>query len=354
MEMRRETGYNENVKKKPVFDERMKKMKKTVSLLLALLLAFSLAAPALATEGEGAGAPKPTITKQPTGETVDEGGFAYFVARAENYTEIIWRIVSNDTTNTVQAADAPAYFGCQVYGLGTEQLEIYNIPAEMDGWRVEAMFKGPGGTEYSWGALIRVNGVTVKAPTISAQPQGLSLSSGESGILSVSAATLDGSLKFQWYANTANSNQGGTAIEGAGEASYTPEEITGTTYYYVAVSSMVNGRESDPVLSNAVAVTYAAPAGDETGTVAQETAAPGTPTPLVPVVNTPDDETEATEAPAETRDSSRSAATAQERAGNALNMLTIVGGVLAVAAIVGGITALIVRRRGDDEDEDEE
>ena len=132
-------------------------MKKTVSILLALLLVFSLSIQALATEPTG---PKPVVTKNPTGEEVDEGGTATFIASAENYTEIIWRIVSNDTTNTVQAADAPGYFGCQVYGLGTEVLTITNIPAEMDGWRVEAMFRGPGGVEFSWGALIRVNGVS--------------------------------------------------------------------------------------------------------------------------------------------------------------------------------------------------
>ena len=343
-------------------------MKKTISVLLALLLVFALGVPAFATEGSGPEAtaapaattaptgPKPNVTKNPTGETVDEGGSATFIARAENYTEIIWRIVSNDTTNTIQAADAPTYFGCEVYGLGTETLVISNIPAKMDGWRVEAMFKGPGGVEFSWGALIRVNGVSVKAPTISAQPQGLSLESGKTGTLTVSAATVDGSLAFQWYSNTANSNQGGTAIEGATEASYTPEEKTGTTYYYVAVSSVVDGRASDPTLSNAVAVTYAAPVASpepvETDPVESE--APSTQAPLVPVVDGQSDDPESTDTPSETKDNSRSSASAQERAGNALNMLTIVGGVLSVAAIVGGITALIVRRRGDDDEDDDE
>ena len=332
-------------------------MKKTVSILLALLLVFALSVPAFATEGNEPTEPKPNITKNPTGETVDEGGSATFIAHAENYNEIIWRIVSNDTTNTIQAADAPTYFGCEVYGLGTETLIISNIPAEMDGWRVEAMFKGPGGVEFSWGALIRVNGVSVKAPTISAQPQGLSLDSGKTGTLTVAAATTEGTLAFQWYSNTANSNQGGTAIEGATEASYTPEEKTGTTYYYVAVSSVANGRSSDPVLSNAVAVTYAAPVETQTdpdGSDPAESATPDTPAPLVPVVDGQTDETEPTDTPSENRDNSRSSASAQERAGNALNMLTIVGGILAAAAVVGGITALIVRRRGDDDEDDDE
>ena len=339
-------------------------MKKTISMLLALLLVFALGATAFATEGDtptetpaptaAPTGPAPTVTKSPTGETVDEGGYAVFIARADNYTEIIWRIVSNDTTNTVQAADAPAYFGCQVYGLGTEQLEISNITAAMDGWRVEAMFKGPGGVAFSNGALIRVNGVTIKAPTISAQPQGLSLASGQTGTLTVSAATTEGTLRFQWYSNTANSNQGGTAIEGATEATYTPAEITGTTYYYVAVSSVVNGRASDPVLSGAVAVTYAAPAATDPDAEPAESETPSTPAPLVPVVDTPTDDPEPT--PDDTAPDAQpdNRGSAQDRAGNALNMLTVVGGVLAVAAIVGGITALIVRRRGDDDDEDDD
>ena len=328
----------------------MREMKKLFCLLLALALVAALGAPAYATEGDTPGVPKPVITKQPTGETVDEGGSAVFVAHAENYTEIVWRIVSNDTTNTIQAVDAPTYFGCEVTGLGTERLEIFNIPASMDGWRVEAMFRGPGGTEYSWGALIRVNGVTVKAPSISAQPQPLSLASGQTGTLTVSAAATEGKTQFQWYSNTANSNEGGTLIEGATEATFTPPEITGTTYYYVAVTSVNNGRSSEAVLSNAVAVTYAAPAGLETPEP-DATSVPATPPPLVPVVDTPDDEPETT--PAQT-EPPRSAATPEERADNSLRMLTLVGGVLAVAAIVGGITALIVRARSGGDDEDDE
>ena len=323
-------------------------MKKLLSILLALTLVLALGA-AAAAEGD---IPKPVVTKQPTGETVDEGGSATFIASAENYTEIIWRIVSNDTTNTIQAADAPAYFGCEVYGIGTECLEIVNIPAAMDGWRVEAMFRGPGGVEFSWGALIRVNGVTVKAPTISAQPQGMSLASGETGTLTVSAAALEGTLHFQWYSNTANSNQGGTEIAGATEATYTPEEITGTSYYYVVVTSIVNGRSSDEVVSNAVAVTFSAPAVEQPETEPAQSAAPSTTAPLVPLVDTPDDEPEPT--PAQSTSDPRSASSPTDRADNSLRMLTLVGGVLAVAAIIGGITALVVRRREDDEDDDYE
>ena len=320
-------------------------MKKTVSALLALLLMLTLGATAYATESDY---PKPVVTKQPTGETVDEGGVATFVATADYADEIIWRIVSHDASNTVQAADAPAYFGCQVSGLGTSSLRIANITAAMDGWRVEAMFRGPGGVEFSWGALIRVNGVYVKQPTISAQPQPLSLASGEVGTLTVAAAAIEGELRFQWYQNLSNSNQGGTAIEGATASSYNPEEKTGTVYYYVEVKSVHNGRSSEPVISNCVAVTYAAPVPEEP----EESITPATVAPIAPVVDTPDDETPPTPAP--TADLNRSAAS-HERAEKALTMLGIFGGVLAVAALVGAISALVARRRGgsdDDEDDD--
>ena len=67
----------------------------------------------------------PKITKHPTGETVEVGGSAMFIARADNATEIVWRIVSADTTNTVPASDAGSYFtGITVSGLGTEKLTL--------------------------------------------------------------------------------------------------------------------------------------------------------------------------------------------------------------------------------------
>lgn len=334
-------------------------MKKTLCLLLALSLIVLLPAATAMAADTGDLSTRVTITKHPTGETVDVGDTAYFVATADNATAIKWRIVSNDTTNTIYASDAASYFdGLTVYGYDAETLCLFNIPASMDGWRVEAMFEGPGGPVYSNGALIRVNGVALKTPTIAAQPQGASLNSGETTTLSVSAATTTGSLRFQWYANTANSNLGGTAVDGATAASFTPPEVTGTTYYYVEVRSEENGRESDPVTSNAVAVSYAAPAQPDDMPDAQETDTPETsPTqaPLVPVVDTPaDDGSGYNTAVAPERDNTPSAGSSVQRASNALSMLTIVGGVLAVAAIAGGITALVLRGRGDDDEDDDE
>lgn len=60
--------------------------------------------------------------------------------------------------------------------------------------------------------------------------------------LTVTATVSDkGTLSYQWYRNTADSVAGGTAIEGADQATYTPP-ITeaGTTYYYCEVTNTQN------------------------------------------------------------------------------------------------------------------
>ncbi len=53
----------------------------------------------------------------------------------------------------------------------------------------------------------------------------------------ISVTAVGGSLSYQWYSNTTNSNSSGTLISGATASSYTPPTATaGTTYYYVVVS----------------------------------------------------------------------------------------------------------------------
>jgi hypothetical protein len=94
---------------------------------------------------------------------------------------------------------------------------------------------GPNVTSNISGALT-VNPVT----TISTQPSTSSQTvcpGAPFSALSVSA-TGPGTLTYQWYSNTSNSNSGGTAISGATNASFTPSSAsTGNTYYYVEVTS---------------------------------------------------------------------------------------------------------------------
>lgn len=118
-------------------------------------------------------APTPTVnpylrlTKSPTGEVVDEGGKALFVARAENYTSISWFVANSAGTIVYQdGTAAQAFPGLQVSGLGTETLCLNNIPYEMSGWRVYATFTGLGGPATTDSAYITVNKVSATYDSI--------------------------------------------------------------------------------------------------------------------------------------------------------------------------------------------
>ena len=67
----------------------------------------------------------------------------------------------------------------------------------------------------------------------------------------VSDAVGTGTLSYQWYYNTTNSNTGGILISGAVSNSYQPStSIAGTSYYYVVVSdSYCEGISYSPVVS---------------------------------------------------------------------------------------------------------
>ena len=224
------------------------------------------------------------VTKSPTGETVEKGGKATFVAHAAGATGITWRLVSADGVDTVNAAAAAQYFaGVEVWGIGTDSLTIKNIPDSMNGWLVEARFDGQGGPVYSGGARITVVGSSANgtvsdknprgrvvtapvngtaagsgtAPVINTQPKGAELTSGRSTTLSVTAGTNDGgTLRYQWYVSTSDDNSAGQAIAGATSSAYTPGELPGTRYYYVGVWSEKDGVKSGTVFSEPAAVVY--------------------------------------------------------------------------------------------------
>ena len=206
----------------------------------------------------------PTVTKHPTGETVTEGESAVFIARADDADKIIWRLVSPDKVNTIECKDASKYYPkLEVYGLGTEELTLVNIPLELDGWKVEAKFEGPGGTAFSNGALLTVKKAELKQPEISEHPQGVELQQGQSTTLKVTASSPDNNtLKYQWYRNSTNSSSGGEAIPGAVNASYSPDYIEGTTWYYCSVRNTKGEDTSAATVSKCAAVKYTAKPDD--------------------------------------------------------------------------------------------
>jgi hypothetical protein len=107
--------------------------------------------------------------------------------------------------------------------------------------------------------------VSAQTPVITARPQPAYCYTGSTpAALTVTASVTDGgTLSYQWYRNTANSNTGGTAIAGATYASFTPPtEAAGITYYYVTVTNTntaVNGSQTATATSATAAVTVVDP-----------------------------------------------------------------------------------------------
>ncbi len=233
------------------------------------------------------------ITKHPSGEFVELGDDrdVKFVARAENYTKIVWRLVSPDTMNTVQASEGPDYFrGLEVSGLGTETLVLKHIPRELDNWCVEAQFWNGNRHVESAGAkiyLVDAEGnpiaaaptappvtTTNPAPTstpdgssglpvddsartanISIQPESVEVEPGDAHTLSVIATSPNnGSLSYQWFSARSDDINAAVAIPGASDASYTVEKAEETMYYWVAVWNVKDGARSQPVYSEMAAV----------------------------------------------------------------------------------------------------
>ena len=205
--------------------------------------------------------PKPAITKDPTDETVTEGGAALFIARADGCKELIWRLVSPDKNTTYEAKDAYKFFkDLEVEGYDEEVLSLANIPYELNGWKAECKFIGNDGSSlFSEGALITVNKKVLEKPAISVQPIGGSFEVGTSASLSVSASAPEGGgLAYQWYSGSANSVAALSPVSGAVAASFTPPQTEGTLYYSVAIVTTEKDNKSEPLYSDVVAVTYTA------------------------------------------------------------------------------------------------
>lgn len=248
-------------------------MKKTVSFLLALLLAVSAVAGMTPTAFAEEGSAYIEITKPPYGETVNEGDDATFIARAEGYQGLIWMFVSADGSTVWQNDEAiNAFPGLEMAGVETEELKLISIPFSMNGWFVRAKFIDQDGNYVlSDPAEITVLQGLVPSPSIVPKSAGARLVPGESKTLSVEASSRMGDeIKYQWYRSYSAYRNTCEAILGATEASYTPPEELGQVFYFVGVWC-VRGRDaSAPIYTTPVAIVYTEP--EPSPTPAPETA----------------------------------------------------------------------------------
>jgi hypothetical protein len=75
---------------------------------------------------------------------------------------------------------------------------------------------------------------------------------GSASPISVSVSGGIGTVSYQWYSNSVNATSGGTLINGATSASYTPQVTGATTYYYCVVTQ--TGPGCGPVTTSATAM----------------------------------------------------------------------------------------------------
>ncbi len=201
----------------------------------------------------------PTITKDPLGEYVDEGGSAVFIARADNTSTYKWRFISPDNSSTVEYDRITTQFpSLQVYGGDTETISLYYIPYELDGWKVACAFSNDGGTVVSKGAAIQVE-KAASTLSIIAQPKGgtMAIDEREDFFLSIQAsASKGGDITYQWYSAPTNSATAMQTIPGATFSSYRPERNVGTRFYRVSVTLTDKGVTSEPIFSSICSVTF--------------------------------------------------------------------------------------------------
>jgi len=200
----------------------------------------------------------PVLTKSPTDESVYQGASAMFIARADEADRIDWYLVEPESYSAYTLQEAASYINGLTYsGAGTEVLELYNIPLEMDGWKVECLFTNSFGTVMSESATISVSELKLVNPSIKTQPQNAQKDMDSSVILSVIADnnTEGSTLKYQWYMSATGSGNL-NPISGANASSYTPPKTEGTVYYTVAVWSNIDGKDSGKTYSTPAAVTF--------------------------------------------------------------------------------------------------
>ncbi|HJD13314.1 MAG TPA: hypothetical protein IAA03_05955 [Candidatus Ruminococcus avistercoris] len=146
---------------------------------------------------------------------------------------------------------------------GTLTYQWYNNKEKIEG-ATQAEYKPSVGTGYYYCVVVNINPnasgektaytasdavkVTVKegnrpraadTPEVSGPSGGGTYYKGQSPRLEVKASVDDGgTLTYQWYKNSKNSNENGTLIQGATSSIYQPSTKTvGTAYYYCVVSN---------------------------------------------------------------------------------------------------------------------
>ena len=124
--------------------------------IFALLLVLSLMATLASATAMAAGDP-PTVVKSPTGEVVDEGGYAAFVAHYANANVAVWHFVAPDGSDYTYEEAIYMFPDMTIQNGMYSTMKLYNIPYALDGWQVYCRYSNINGSTNTDSALITVN-----------------------------------------------------------------------------------------------------------------------------------------------------------------------------------------------------
>lgn len=202
-------------------------------------------------EDKSAVAARPTITKEPedaeykTGDTAqplaveatksDEGTLSYqwYKKASENAAGEAISGATGASYTPVITDEGTTYYYCIVTNTKGDATETATS-------RVAKITVTKGGKPP-------VTETEASEPTITKEPKDAEYKTGDTVQPLIVEATVSdgGTLSYQWYRNTADNTEDGTAVENAASASYTPviaEE--GITYYYCIVTNTKGGKKA--------------------------------------------------------------------------------------------------------------
>ena len=99
----------------------------------------------------------PVITKNPTDETVEEGGTCYFAAGYIDALTAEWHFVSPDLQTDLPYTEIGTQFPTLVVKNGEfSQMKLQNIPLSLNGWHVYCRYVNKNGVSYTKSATVYV------------------------------------------------------------------------------------------------------------------------------------------------------------------------------------------------------
>lgn len=99
----------------------------------------------------------PVVTKNPTSETVPVGGACIFIAKYENAIYAVWHFVSPDGSRDLAYNDIQnIYTELKIINGYASTMQLENIPAQLNGWKVYCHFSNDAGSTDTAMATITV------------------------------------------------------------------------------------------------------------------------------------------------------------------------------------------------------